>query len=412
MRTTTVGFLLIHIAAHAAAADEEEGNVRGTPAEASLGKQFSEGLRNQHMRVLESRGESITIMAVGESGLGKTSLLSSLFRAELLWPDQEDGHPTASIAEQTVTFDLEGLPFSAKLIDTPGYGDTDVLKEFDVVLGRLNQGFRRVLAQERRIRRADRRQSDAAIERVDVVLYFFAPHRCKKADVALLKLLKGRASVVPILAKADSMTAEELASFRQQVTNALLEANVPVAHPPVSVITASRPAGGEPLGREYPWGLAMSESRNREYVHSELDRLRRFLLIDGLLDLKQATQEHYEQYRANRLRRDQRGFRALIRALLSPLQLLAASLLLPKPRRLLSSALSTLAVSPAKVLVPFRRLPGEGRRALQRVTAGGAAALAVVGSAASRSGKSDAAEEPPPPDAPPPPRRVPWKRRE
>ena len=53
MRTTTVGFLLIHIAAHAAAADEEEGNVRGTPAEASLGKQFSEGLRNQHMRVLE-----------------------------------------------------------------------------------------------------------------------------------------------------------------------------------------------------------------------------------------------------------------------------------------------------------------------------------------------------------------------
>jgi hypothetical protein len=156
----------------------------------------------------------------------------------------------------------------------------------------------------------------------------------------------------------------------------------------------------------------MSESRNREYVHSELDRLRRFLLIDGLLDLKQATQEHYEQYRANRLRRDQRGFRALIRALLSPSQLLAASLLLPKPRRLLSSALSTLAVSPAKVLVPFRRLPGEGRRALQRVTAGGAAALAVVGSAASRSGKRDAAEEPPPPDAPPPPRRVPWKRRE
>ena len=86
--------------------------------EASLGYQFSEGLKNQHLRSLETRGESITIMAVGESGLGKTSLMSSLFRAELLWPEQVDGEPTCRIAEQTVTFDLEGVPFSAKLIDT------------------------------------------------------------------------------------------------------------------------------------------------------------------------------------------------------------------------------------------------------------------------------------------------------
>ena len=189
----------------------------GSAPSGNLGKQFSEGLKNQHMRVLESRGESITIMVVGESGLGKTSLLSSLFRNELLWPDQVDGEPTIRIAEQTVTFDLEGLPFSAKLIDTPGYGDVDVVKEFSVVLSRIHSGFRRVLSQERRIRRADKQQGEAALDRVDVILYFFAPHRCKRADVALLKLLRGKASIVPILAKADSMTAEELATFRVQV---------------------------------------------------------------------------------------------------------------------------------------------------------------------------------------------------
>ena len=226
--------------------------------EASLGYQFSEGLKNQHLRSLETRGESITIMAVGESGLGKTSLMSSLFRAELLWPEQVDGEPTCRIAEQTVTFDLEGVPFSAKLIDTPGYGDTDVLKEFAVVLNRLNGGFRRMLAHERRIRRAEKQQGEIAMERVDVVLYFFAPQRCKPADVALLKQLKGKASIVPILAKADSMTSDELAHFRVQVTNALIEAKVPVAHQPIAIITATRPAGREPLGREYPWGLAES----------------------------------------------------------------------------------------------------------------------------------------------------------
>lgn len=379
--------------------------------EASLGYQFSEGLKNQHLRSLETRGESITIMAVGESGLGKTSLMSSLFRAELLWPEQVDGEPTCRIAEQTVTFDLEGVPFSAKLIDTPGYGDTDVLKEFAVVLNRLNGGFRRMLAHERRIRRAEKQQGEIAMERVDVVLYFFAPHRCKPADVALLKQLKGKASIVPILAKADSMTSDELAHFRVQVTNALIEAKVPVAHQPIAIITATRPAGREPLGREYPWGLAESESRDPEYMHSELDQLRRFLLIDGLLEIKQATQEHYEAYRARTLRQDQRGLRALLRALLSPSQLIAASLLLPKPRQILSRTFSTIAVSPKAVLIPIRRLPLQAQRMVRRVAASGVAVLgAVVGSGGGDAleGAGGAAEEEVPP--PPPKRRPPWKR--
>ena len=212
--------------------------------QAGLSRQFRDGLKKQHLNVLESRGESITIMVVGESGLGKTSLLSSLFRAELLWPESMDGEPTVRIAEQTVTFDLEGVPFSARLIDTPGYGDVSNTNDFQMITGRIHSGFRRVLAHERRIRR-DAESESAVLDRVDVVLYFFAPHRCKKADIALLKLLKGKASIVPILGKADSMTSDELDSFRVQVTNALIEAKVPTAHPPLAVITATRPAGGE-----------------------------------------------------------------------------------------------------------------------------------------------------------------------
>eukprot|EP00965_Chrysotila_dentata_P190218 6173741-Pleurochrysis_carterae.AAC.1 len=39
-------------------------------------------------------------------------------------------------------------------------------------------------------------------------------------------------------------------------------------------------------GRRYPWGVALSEEGPID--HSELPKLRRFLLIDGLLSLKQA----------------------------------------------------------------------------------------------------------------------------
>ena len=58
---------------------------------------FREGLKEQALRELESRGESITIMAIGESGLGKTSLLSSLFHTELVWPDAATSSTTVDL---------------------------------------------------------------------------------------------------------------------------------------------------------------------------------------------------------------------------------------------------------------------------------------------------------------------------
>ena len=123
------------------------------------------------------------------------------------------------------------------------------------------------------------------------------------------------------------------------------------------MITASRPGGAEPFGREYPWGLAEAEApRNPNYVHSELDRLRRFLLIDGLLDLKQASKEHYEAYRARALRQQERGIRALIRAVLSPTQLLAACLLLPKPRSFLRGAVQAPMKTVRTLLTPLQTM--------------------------------------------------------
>ena len=120
-----------------------------------LAQTFRKGLREQALRELEANGESITIMVVGESGLGKTSLLSSLFRTELVWANLSPGQPTKSVAEQTVGFDLEGMPFMATLVDTPGYGEfgPDARRGFSVVLQRIDDGFRRVLNSEARIKR-------------------------------------------------------------------------------------------------------------------------------------------------------------------------------------------------------------------------------------------------------------------
>jgi predicted GTPase len=73
--------------------------------------------------MLHARGSSMAIMVVGETGVGKTSLLSNLFHRGLEWPS---GSRTPAIQEQTVRFQLGGgkdegsVPFEAHLIDSPG----------------------------------------------------------------------------------------------------------------------------------------------------------------------------------------------------------------------------------------------------------------------------------------------------
>lgn len=66
-----------------------------------------------------------------------------------------------------------------------------------------------------------------------------------------------------------------------------------------------------------PWGMAQSEV---EHGHSQLATLRRFLLLDGLIDLKRATRGKYEAYRRAVLRP---SFFVRIRHLASQLILLA-----------------------------------------------------------------------------------------
>ena len=177
--------------------------------DASLASDLKSGLQKQRLRGLDEHGDSITIMAVGEAGVGKTTLFSNLFLRDLSGPPG----PTLAILEQTVHFDLDGVPFSAKLVDTPGYGDLlDLRRTFALATNYLDACFARSLAQERAIRRS---ATEAATQNlgVDVILYFFAPHRAKAIDYAFLRRLQGRAPIVPVLAKGDTAPCGEGASL-------------------------------------------------------------------------------------------------------------------------------------------------------------------------------------------------------
>lgn len=57
--------------------------------------------------------------------------------------------------------------------------------------------------------------------RIHCCLYFIAPsgHGLKPLDVEFMQRLHDRVNIVPVLAKADTMTPEECQSFKKQVVS-------------------------------------------------------------------------------------------------------------------------------------------------------------------------------------------------
>ena len=101
----------------------------------------------------------------------------------------------------------------------------------DPILKYINTCNEKALAREQDAKRtAPLAQDDDP--RVDVCIYFLSPHRVKPIDLKFMTELSALAPVVPVLAKADSMTTDELQHFRSGVKQALAQAGLSASlHP-------------------------------------------------------------------------------------------------------------------------------------------------------------------------------------
>eukprot|EP00960_Hanusia_phi_P029695 748108-Hanusia_phi.AAC.3 len=198
------------------------------------------GLLRQCEKELEQKGKTLTVMCVGESGVGKTSLISNILTVPI---SKAPPPPTKHITDNEIRIKCDGIPLTATFIDTPGYGDIMQLeKSFYCIAADIDRRLEKAFSKENRRVRPDKMDRSSGVG-VDAVLYFIAPHRLKKIDLNFLKVLadegsrltsnswckiiQGRASIIPILAKADTMTEAELKSFRALVVKQLAEVPCP-----------------------------------------------------------------------------------------------------------------------------------------------------------------------------------------
>ncbi|CAH0774066.1 unnamed protein product [Bemisia tabaci] len=279
-------------------------------------------LPNQVYRKAVKKGFEFTIMLVGESGLGKSTLLNSMFLADIYGPEYPGpSHrikKTIMVETQRCLLKENGVNLVLTVVDTPGFGDAvDNSNCWQPVIEFVESRYDEFLNSESRVNRKP--QPDT---RVHCCLYFIAPsgHGLKPLDVEFMQRLHEKVNIIPIIAKADTLTPDECTQFKKQILNEIAQHKIKIYEFPetdddedakqnkilrdrvpfaiVGSNTVIEVNGKKVRGRKYPWGIA--EVENLE--HNDFIALRNMLLRTHLQDLKDVTNNvHYENFRCRKL---------------------------------------------------------------------------------------------------------------
>ncbi|KAF2347474.1 Septin-type guanine nucleotide-binding (G) domain [Trinorchestia longiramus] len=191
-------------------------------------------LPNQIHRKSVKRGFEFTLMVVGESGLGKSTLINTLFLTDL-YPDRvvssaqvlaENLKKTVKIDVSTVEIEERGVKVRLTVVDTPGYGDAiDNTDCFESIITYINEQFERYLQDESGLNRRH-----IVDNRVHCCFYFINPagHGLKPLDVQFMKQLHNKVNIVPVIAKADTLTKPEVAKLKKKVMDEIQQHGIHV----------------------------------------------------------------------------------------------------------------------------------------------------------------------------------------
>ncbi|KAG2036635.1 Septin-domain-containing protein [Suillus americanus] len=283
-------------------------------------------LPNQRHKIVAKHGAHFTMMVVGESGLGKTTLVNTLFTTELSPPRNYSRRHHKQLDKLTeveiIKAELEEKQFKVKLtvIDTPGFGDyVNNRDSWSPIVDFIDDQHEAYMRQEQQPQRNEKIDL-----RVHACLYFIRPtgHTLKPLDIEIMKRLGTRVNLIPVVAKADTLTQNDLFLFKQRVREVIAAQGIRIYQPPVetddetsaeharmltdaipfSIIGSTEdvqtPDGRLVKGREYLWGVAEVENEN----HCDFRKLRSLLIRTHMLDLISTTEElHYENYRQQQM---------------------------------------------------------------------------------------------------------------
>lgn len=284
-------------------------------------------LPNQWHRKSVRKGFNFNVMVVGESGLGKSTLVNTLFNTNL-YPPKERKSPSLDIIPKTVTIqsisaDIEeaGVRLRLTVVDTPGFGDfVNNDESWRPIIENIEQRFDAYLDAENKVNRMN-----IVDNRIHACVFFIQPtgHSLKPLDIEVMKRLHTKVNLIPVIAKSDTLTDDEITAFKRRILadiqhhkvqifegpryelddeETIAENNEIMSKVPFAVVGATNEIanadGRKVRGRRYPWGVI--EVDNEE--HCDFVKLRQMLIRTHMEELKEHTNNIlYENYRTDKL---------------------------------------------------------------------------------------------------------------
>lgn len=204
---------------------------------ATLSKMAMTGIKAKRKAV--KKGLTFTIMIVGSSGMGKSTFVNTLCEKTTLAPkdygnaaEKAAAPKTVRITPVSVELEEDGVKLNLTVIDTPGFGD-NINNEpaFQDILGYIEKQYDDVLAEECRIKRNPKFLDN----RVHALLYFLPPtgHSLREIDIEFMKKLGPRVNVIPVIAKSDSLTLQEIADYKQRIIEDIGYYQIPIYNFPI-----------------------------------------------------------------------------------------------------------------------------------------------------------------------------------
>eukprot|EP00775_Hariotina_reticulata_P002620 gene2620-2921_t len=283
----------------------------------------------------------LKLLLAGESGLGKTTLAYQLLRSyskggaaitkghdgSTSSMEQFKSSPESFCTDLApIMIEDQHLKLHIKIQDMPGWGDDINLRRYLETVMNFIMKQRAADYQERGGNRSFPKEyvSGSLTHGVTACLYFLPPQRVKPVDIIFMSALSQQVVLIPVVAKADTMTVEETARYRQDILQRCLDPNshitsfggqgsmpdlkmnifsfdgedlaaldVITAVPPFTLIASEQfdEKTGEPM-RRHLWGDCNAADRN----HSDLILLKRLLFGDKVNSLWQLLDDAYDRY--------------------------------------------------------------------------------------------------------------------
>ncbi|XP_057673847.1 neuronal-specific septin-3-like isoform X3 [Corythoichthys intestinalis] len=284
-----------------------------------------DAILEQMRRKAMKQGFELNIMVVGQSGLGKSTLMNTLFKSKVSRKSvtataQEKIPKTIEIKSISHDIEEKGVRMKLTVIDTPGFGD-QINNEncWQPIMKFINDQYEAYLQEEININRKKRIPDS----RVHCCIYFIPPtgHCLRPLDVEFMRRLSKVVNIVPVIAKADTLTLEERDFFKKKIREELRANGIDI-YPqkefdedtedrminekiremiPFAVVGSDQEYqvnGRRLLGRKTKWGTIEVEN----IAHCEFAFLRDLLIRTHMQNIKDITSSiHYEMYRVRRL---------------------------------------------------------------------------------------------------------------